>query len=366
MNKTLSSVDLFTLTTEFQVLVKAKIQQIYHPSKTEFCLHFHIPGKGKQYLRIIAGKMINFSSEKRSSLKPSGLCMLLRKHISGAVIEKVWQKDSERIIIFDLKQGEKKFYLIVELFSKGNVVLCDENWKILGLQSWQLRQSGAVKMKEEYKFPESRFNWKDTSLKHFSSVLLESDKKNLATTLATDVGFGGVFSEELCARAKVNSKKLISSLKKEEIKTLFEALEQLILDLSSTSAKGYVYEKEISAVLLSNSGAGKLLQEKDSFSDALDLVNPLVKTSPYLKKIEQIEKIIEKQEEACSQIEEDIANNKLKGERIYEKYADISKLQEIVTSLQKTKDWNEIKQELETLKKVVSVDLKKKAIVLDL
>ncbi|MAG60683.1 hypothetical protein CL619_02745 [archaeon] len=364
MNKTLSSVDLFALEREFQVLVRAKLQQIYHPSKTEFCLHFHVPGKGKQYMRIIAGKMINFASEKRSSLKPSGLTMLLRKHISGAVIEKVWQRRSERIIIFDLIMKDKKFHLIVELFSKGNVVLCDSNWKILALQSWQLRRSGAVKMKQEYKFPESLFNWKECNEAEFAKVVLNSDKKNLATALATEIGLGGNFAEEICVRSGIDAKLAIKEVSTKEIKKMFLELTTLKKELEVS--RGYVFEKEISAVKLLNSKAEKLLEEKESFSSALDLVNPLVKVSPYLKKIERIEKIIEKQEEACSLIEKEIEQNSLKGELIYEKYSDIAKLQEVVAAMKKTKSWDEIKKELEKLSKVKSLDLKKKAVVLDL
>ncbi len=364
MNKTLSSVDLVALVSEFQILSHAKLQQVYHPDKTEFCLHLHVPGKGKQYLRIIAGKMINFASDKRSSLAPTGLCMSLRKHIGGAIIQKVWQKDAERIIIFDLIRGDLKFHLVVELFSKGNVVLCDSNWQILALQSWQLRKSGAVKMKQEYKFPESRFNWQICSLKEFSSVVSESDKKNLATVLATDMGLGGVFSEEICGRANVDAKLVVSEVVPTDLKKLFVALGSVKKELESP--KGYVYSTQISPITLSLTKVGELLEEKESFSDALDLVNPLVKKSPFEAKIQKIEKIISKQTEVIIGIEQDIIDNSRKGDILYEKYSDIVKLQEIVTSMVKSKGWDTVKKELESSKSIVSVDLKKKTVVLDL
>jgi predicted ribosome quality control (RQC) complex YloA/Tae2 family protein len=364
MKKTLSSVDLVALVSEFQILVRAKLQQIYHPSKTEFCLHFHIPGKGKQFLRIIAGKMINFASEKRSSLKPSGLAMLLRKNITGAIVEKVWQKDSERIVVFDLVLREKRFHLIVELYSKGNVVLCDEGWKILALQSWQLRKSGAVKMKEDYKFPESRIDWQNISEKDLKRLLMKSEKKNLATSIATDLGLGGLFAEEICIRSRVDSKKQVTELNKKEIKKIFESLKQLKQEL--TEPKGFVFENAISPVKLVFPGAGKLVEEKNSFSLALDEVNPLVKVSPYEKKILKVENIIKKQIEAIAKIDAEIENNTHKGELIYEHYSEISQLQSTVNLMSKEKGWKEIKQKLESLKRVVSVDLKKKSVVLDL
>ena len=95
-------------------------------------------------------------------------------------------------------------------------------------------------------------------------------------------------------------------------------------------------------------------------------MNPLVKQSPYLQQIERTKNIITKQEEAIAQVEEEIVLNTQKGEKIYEQYADIAKLQEAVVKMQASKDWGEIKKELESLKRVVSVDLKKKTVVLDL
>ncbi len=364
MNKTLSSVDLAALVSEFQILGRAKLQQIYHPSKTEFCLHFHVPGKGKQYMRIIAGKMINFASEKRSTLKPSGLCMLLRKHITGAIVEKVWQKDSERIIIFDFIRGELKFHLVVELFSKGNVVLCDESWKILALQSWQLRESRSVKMKAHYQFPPEQFNWKTCSEKEFTSLVQQSEKKNLATTIATELSVGGVFAEELCLRASVDGKSIAKDLALSDVKKLFVSLESLRQEINE--AKGYVYEKDISAISLSIAKVGQLLETKESISLALDLVNPLVKVSPYEKKIAKVGNIISRQEETISEMKQKVVDDSRRGELVYEKYADIAKLQDIITSMLKTKEWSEVKKELLLQKNIISVDLKKKCVVLDL
>lgn len=360
--------DLAALESEFQVLERAKLQQLYHPSKTEFCLHFHIPGRGKQYLRIIAGKMINFTDTKRSSLKPSGLCMLLRKYISGAIVQKVWQKDSERILIFDLlvksAGKERQFHLVVELFSKGNVILCDSAWQIVALQSWQLRRSGAVKMKQEYKFPAARFDWKQCSKEDFVKAVIGSDKKNLATALATDIGLGGLFAEELCLRAKVDAMQEVSSISQGAIEQLYQSLENLRNELMKP--QGFVYANELSCVSLSAPKCRKALETHEMFSKALDIVNPLVKQSPYLQKITRTQNIIAKQEEAIAKIEEDIVLNTQKGEKIYEQYADIAQLQEAVREMQKSKDWTEIKKELESLKRVASMDLKKKTIVLDL
>jgi len=58
--------------------------------------------------------------------------------------------------------------------------------------------------------------------------------------------------------------------------------------------------------------------------------------------------------------------NTKKGELVYEKYQPLSKLLEIVKELRKEKGWNEVAQELKKEKRIKSVDLKNKKVVLDL
>ena len=125
-----------------------------------------------------------FTNKKETPTRPSGFWMLLRKYLANAFIKSIYQKESERIVVFELEKNEK-FYLIIELFSKGNLVLTDERYMIIGTLEWQKWKDRVVKPKETYIFPKPGFDWKKLNQKNLQEVLSKSEKRNLATALAT-------------------------------------------------------------------------------------------------------------------------------------------------------------------------------------
>ncbi len=358
--KNISSFELTALINELQFLVKGKIPHLYHQEGQELLLQFHVPNKGKQLLKIIPGKWLCLTSLKESSIRPSGFSMLLRKYLDNAFVKSITQKDSERIIIFELEKKEK-FILIIELFSKGNIILTDENLIIIGVLEKQEWKDRSVKPGEKYLFPTSAVNWKTIPEKEFITILQKSDKKNLATTLATDIGLGGVYAEEVCTRAGIDKNQLPTNVSISECKKVYASLQQMISLLKKQ--QGFIYAEQITPFPLSNCTP---LKQTETYNEAIDALIPFQKASPYEKKIKSMEYMIGEQEAAIIKQEELIIQNTKKGELIYEKYQPIKKLLEIVTEMKKTKKWDEIATELKKEKKIQRVDLKTKKIVVEL
>ena len=75
----------------------------------------------------------------------------------------------------------QNFYeVVVELFSKGNIILCDEDMNIISpleIQKWKAR---TIRPKEDYKFPEARVDPFKLSEKEFSDIIGKSDKENIS------------------------------------------------------------------------------------------------------------------------------------------------------------------------------------------
>ena len=201
--KSISSLELAALVNELQFLINGKVSQIYHPESNLLLLQLHAPGKGKQLLKIVSGKWLCLTQQKESALKPSGFCMQLRKYIDNAVIRNFYQQESERVVIFELEKQEK-FFLIVELFSKGNIILTDAKQVIITALESQEWKDRTIKPREKYVFPPLEINWKELSVKKLQEILKKSEKRNLATSLATEIGLGGLYAEELCRQAEVN------------------------------------------------------------------------------------------------------------------------------------------------------------------
>ncbi len=363
--KNISSVEVAALVSEMQFLVGGKVSQIYQLNKKEFLLQLFARNKGKKLLKIKSGKYFNFTNKKDAPERPTGYCMLLRKHISNASIKEISQKGSERIVVFTFERflgdESKIYYLVVELFSRGNVIFTDDNWLILGTLGIERSTTRLVSSQKTFEFLEASFDWKNVSEKEFSDTVLKSDKKNIATSLATDISLGGVYAKELCARIKLDSTILISEITKDITNNLYNELLKIRKEI--TEPKGYIYDDSISPILLFDKKPNKIL---DTYSDVLDLIEPIVAKSPYQQKIKKIENIIEKQEGALKTIEESIGENTIKAEKVYNFYSELKQLLDAVAELRKTKEWADIKTDLLEVKKIKSIDLKNKKIVLDM
>ncbi|MBU1112220.1 MAG: NFACT family protein [archaeon] len=369
VKKNISSLDLTAIVNELQFLVNGRITKVYQPEQKELVLQLHVPGKGKQLLRIFPGMFLNLTGTKESTLRPSGLSLQLRKYLDNAYLREIYQKDSERIVILvfegknpNAKEQEiTKYHLIIELFSKGNLILTDKDWKIITSSTAQVWESRTVKVRETYQFPPESFNWKTATLKQIIEVIKKSDKKNLATCLAIELSFGGLYAEEVCKISDVDSKKEISEVTDQDIKQVFKGLRK-VLELLEKPA-GFVYEDNVLPLELTGQ---KSIKKLKSFNEALDTLNPLEKRSPYENKIKSIQGIINDQEKAITELEQSIELNTREGELIYEKYQNLQKLLEIVKELRKSKEWTEISKELKKEKKIKQVDLKNKKIMVDL
>ncbi len=358
--KKLSSIELTAIVNELQFLTKGKLTQIYHQEENEILLQLHAREEGKHLLKIVPGKYLCLTKNKSVSLKPSSFCMQLRKHLDNAFIKEIYQKDSERIVVFDLEQKKQKYFLIIELFSRGNVILTDENYMIIGAlesQKWKERE---VKVKMEYVFPLSGFNWKEISEKKLKEALKKSDKKNLATALATEIGLGGLYAEEICKISNIDPKKEPKDISDREAKLITEMVREFFK--KTGAPKGYIYEEQITPFPLSGE---EIKSETKTYSEAVDLLNPFRIVSPYEKKIKAMEKMIVGQEAAIENLAEKIELNRKKGEKIYENYPKLQKLLEIVTELRKSRDWSEVAAELKKEKKIKEVDLKNKKIKIE-
>lgn len=84
----------------------------------------------KLTIAIESGYRIHETHYKRDKEKtPNQLCLKLRKYIKGRRLDAVKQMGLDRVIYFDFGG----YFLIMEFFAKGNIILTDENWKILCL-----------------------------------------------------------------------------------------------------------------------------------------------------------------------------------------------------------------------------------------
>src|SRR3989344_4406734 len=149
-----------------------------------------------------------------------------------------------------LQSKEAQYILVIELFSKGNLILCDEAMKILGALEPQEWKSRTIKKDEQYKYPERAFSILSCTHEQLAVCFQGSSRATIAASLATDVGLSGPLAEEVCVRAgitKSNSPKQIGLEESKKILAILEAQRKQLTDVEQDitlhqSIGDYLYE----------------------------------------------------------------------------------------------------------------------------
>ncbi|RLL45263.1 fibronectin/fibrinogen-binding protein [Oceanobacillus piezotolerans] len=117
-------------------IIPGRITKIHQPTKTDLVLTVRSQGKNNTLLLSIHPSYARFHITKDTYQNPETapmFCMVLRKHLSGAIIEKIQQHEMERVITFSVRTrneigDETEKSLILELMGKhSNIMLVDND-----------------------------------------------------------------------------------------------------------------------------------------------------------------------------------------------------------------------------------------------
>lgn len=116
------------------------VNQIYQPSRDEFVFLFRTANGTKRLLlcaRADAPRVHLIEKTIENPSTPPMLCMLFRKHLSGAKLVGITQPENERILFFDFETVNElgdvvKLRLIVEIMGGySNIILTYDNGDII-------------------------------------------------------------------------------------------------------------------------------------------------------------------------------------------------------------------------------------------
>lgn len=370
MKKSLTSVEVHIIVKELQALINGKLDKVSQPQKKQLLLYIHLPNRGRQALLLAVPSFMYLTSQKfESPEKPYGFCMLLRKYLSNSRLRSIRQLGVERIVEFLFETKGAKYFLIAELFSKGNIILCKGDYTIISPLESQAWRDRTIKQGIEYKAPKKSFNFFKPEKAELKKLL--SQGKELVLTLARDLGFGGTYAEELCLLSSIDKKK--ESLTDDELKTLFDQIKILT---TKKPAPEVVYEddaiKDITPFPLK---IYDNLKEKSfkSYNEALDSLTPELLSSKektltlqHEKEIQRLKKAISIQEEHLKSVESAIKDNTQKAELIYEHY---NLIKEIITEINKALkkySWKEVQEKLNNHKVIKQLSPQNKAVLVEL
>ncbi|HDQ60071.1 MAG TPA: fibronectin-binding domain-containing protein [Candidatus Woesearchaeota archaeon] len=362
MKDDLNYLELRALVRELEKLVHSKIQKVYHPTDKEFVFNMYSAERGSFMLKLSLPKYIAITEYKSEYPKePDHFTMFLRKYLTNAKITDVTKPDFERVIEIHLQKGESIIILVVELFSQGNLIVCDSNRQILVplySQSWKDRD---IRPKLLYKYPPSIFELPDMDFLKFKAIIQEVGKNQIVKCLAIGLSLGGTYAEELCLISNVD--KTLSPLETDD--------EQLqILFKNYTCMLEKFKEEKIEANIVQDS-EGKAIDVQpfrleiyksnklkffDTYTEALDeffakkdvaaVVD--VKKDEFEKEILKQEIILEQTRNYLKELEERSEEKKKAADLIYQHLGEIQEIVSVILEARENDvEWEQILQKIE-------------------
>jgi len=340
MKTELNFLELHFLVDELQDIVGARVDKIYEPDS--FLLQIHKSGAGKSFVRISSNVIWRAKEKPAAPETFSGLCGSMRRFLEGKKIAKIEQLGSERIVQITFETQKETFYLFVELFQNGNIILTDAARKILGAKEERAWKDREIKRGLNYVAPPAK---KD--LFELKAVDILAEEKALAS-----VGFGRLLAREIIARGGD-----------------FKAYQSLLKEKPSPRAYS---DGELSAIKLAQySEDGTPFS---SFSELIDAKLPHVllakKVSGVQKAFEskksKLQEIIDMQSKNISSLETDAIELQRKGELIYEHYQELKDLLEELNKIKAKFSLQDMKAKLKDHAKIKDLNPKTSDVVVDI
>lgn len=347
----ITSLDLRFLVGELRkALAGGIIRKIYQYEQPlgkkkshQFLFEIYVPNKGNQWLYADRNKIFITTYKKPSPMSPPNFCLFLRKHLNNAKISEIRQHEFDRVV--EIRTGGN--ILIIELFSDGNVILCDSDYNIimpLYIQKWKDRD---LKPKIKYVYPPAKINPFAVNFDYFREFLGRFDKKLIAV-LAAGFGFGPVYAREVCRMAKLDEETPSDRLGL----NLSIALFNNIRNLDNLSLSPVVYQDFVSPFPIQGMEGKPVKKETETFSEALDEFFSEQQIRAAEEKVEQameekkekIERIMENQQQALDKWTEKKKEKRTKADIIYSHYGTVEGILEAINRAKSSgMTWEEIK-----------------------
>jgi predicted ribosome quality control (RQC) complex YloA/Tae2 family protein len=200
------------LTKEFnEILITGRINKIYQLSKYDLLLNISTK-QGKKQLLISSSP--NYSRIHITDMKyekpntPPAFCMFLRKHLEGGIINTIYQKENDRVIVFEIMKrnelGDLSIKnLIVEVMGRhSNLIITSNDFKIMESIKHQMPFDG----NERTLFPGAIYEFPCTEKlnpyneNERNTFLSNPDNINYQNILSNFMGFSPLITTEIMYR----------------------------------------------------------------------------------------------------------------------------------------------------------------------
>ncbi len=271
--------------------VSMRVEKVHQPSKEELVLVLR--GRNGQKKLLLSARAnsprIHFTTHAPENPKtPPMLCMLLRKHLTSAMITGFRQVDSDRILFMDFEAtneiGDRvSLSLVIEIMAQhSNIILinADNNTIIDSLKRVDLSTSSVRQILPglTYVLPPKQFKldlFKEKSDRICERILSHKNKNLSSAVLSSVEGISPVISREIAFRVSETDEfcSELTENKKEKIKSVIEEIQAKI---NNSETSPYIVEDEngrpadFAFMEINQYGNVRKSVKEESFSSLLD------------------------------------------------------------------------------------------------
>lgn len=224
-------------------LINGKINKIFEPNKNEILLGIY--SGGKNYCLNISIDSVNYRINLTTNSKPNpqnvlNFCMVLRKHLTGGTIKRIYSTGLERIVFIDVDVYNElndliTKTLVVELMGKhSNIILLNSEHTVID----SLRHLNKFDNSNRDIFPGSKY------------LNIESDKKDFLTVKTFDEFYRDVSID--IENLPSTLSKVYNGFGKKNISYLLETLNIPTTVSTNDLKKVYSYLKDLFASMPDN------------------------------------------------------------------------------------------------------------------
>ncbi|MDY7082723.1 MAG: NFACT family protein, partial [Halobacteria archaeon] len=306
-------------------------------------------------------------SPEEAPERPPNLPMLMRKRLSSGELRSVEQYDFDRIVTIE-GEREEAYTMVAELFGDGNFSFLDSDGVVLRCLETVRLKTRTVAAGDEYEYPPSRIDPLELSFDGFVETM-ESSDTDFVRTLASQLNFGGLYAEEICARAGIDKETPIEEADEDDYRALYDSMQDVFEPITSDELSPHiVYEGDdggderqpvdvLPFELRKYSEDSYEHEYYDSFNEALDDYFELLEEHEEEQhdqdggieaEIQKQKAIIRQQDEAIEEFEEEAHEYREKAETIYAHYGVVDELLDTVKEARADGfSWDEIRGKLD-------------------
>ena len=287
------------------------ISNIYGITKDSILFKLHHTEKSDLFM-MISTSGVWLTSVKIEQMEPNRLLKRLRSDLLRLKLKKIEQIGSERIAYFTFEGFGKEFVLVGEFFGDGNILLCNNEMKILALQhAIDVRHRKLGVGLEYVQPPESGLDIFNMTISDFDD--LRKAEIISAKWIGRTLGLPKKYVEGIFEIAGVDSKKIGNQLDDDEVNAIFETATKIVSDVITGRHDPIIVRNEKTDVCPVRLGRlqGEIT-EAESFIKGLDTVftggllerGKAIQSSDSDKKIKELQTQVSEQEKAIETVKE--------------------------------------------------------------